>query len=478
MTFEIPPYHTVRVLVVGDVMLDRYWHGPAHRMSPEAPIPIVHVQETEERPGGAANVALNLNALGCHVTLVGLIGNDSAGNTLEHQLHDAGIQCKLQRLPGFSTVTKLRVLGRNQQLIRLDFENVLDTLKTQNLTAQVKSLLSDIDIIVLSDYAKGTLHHAQGLILLAKKAGIPVIIDPKSKDFGLYRDATVITPNQKEFEAVVGQCLDSTELVAKGNGLMRDFNIRALLITQGEHGMTLLQQNAEPIYLPTRTREVYDVTGAGDTVISVLAATLATGRSLEASAFLANIAAGIVIRKLGATTVSIPELRRAMQRNQNSEFGILSEEELMLVVADARAHKEKIIMTNGCFDILHAGHVQYLQEAKELGQRLIVAVNDDDSVCRLKGSKRPINSLKQRMSVLSALRAVDWVVSFSEDTPERLIKQVSPDVLVKGGDYRATDIAGADYVVAQGGTVKIMPFKPGHSTTQLIEKIRDETIMV
>lgn len=474
MKIELPAFNQVNIVVVGDVMLDRYWHGNTQRISPEAPVPIVQVKETEERPGGAANVALNLVNLGCHVTLIGIIGDDLSGNILEQQLQDAGVECRLQKISDFSTITKLRVLGHHQQLLRLDFEKALDSLKGQNLLTQLKPLLSHTDALLLSDYGKGTLHHAQGFITQAKKNQIPILIDPKSRDFSLYRGATVITPNQKEFEAVVGRCSDSTELIAKGNGLMRDHDIHSLLITQGENGMTLLQQGKDPIHLPTRSREVYDVTGAGDTVISVLAAAMASGESLPAAATLANVAAGIVIKKLGAASVSIPELRRAMQRNQDSEFGILTEEELMVAIADARAHKEKIIMTNGCFDILHAGHIQYLQQAKELGQRLIVAVNDDDSVRRLKGNARPMNTLKNRMTVLSALRSVDWVVSFSEDTPERLIKKVSPDVLVKGGDYRATDIAGADFVIAQGGMVNIMPFRPGHSTTQLIEKIQGQ----
>ncbi len=475
MKIDLPDFNSVRALVIGDVMLDRYWHGNASRISPEAPVPVVHIQELEERAGGAGNVALNLSALGCHTTLIGVIGDDAAGNTLENQLQEAGINCEFHRIPDFSTITKLRVIGRNQQLIRLDFEQALDTLKVQNLLTDCKKLIHQVNVLVLSDYAKGTLHHAQALISQAKQAGIPVIIDPKSKDFSLYRGATIITPNQKEFEAVVGHCADATELAAKGYGLMRDFDITALLITQGEHGMTLLQEGAEPLILPTRAREVYDVTGAGDTVLSVLAAAIAAGESLPSAAALANLAAGIVIRKLGATSVSIPELRRAMQRQQDSEVGVLTEEELMIAVADARAHNEKIIMTNGCFDILHAGHVQYLEEAKNLGHRLIVAVNDDDSVRRLKGESRPINSLKQRMTILSALRAVDWVVSFSEDTPERLIRNVSPDVLVKAADYSATNIAGGDYVVSQGGVVKILDFKPGHSTSNMIEKIQAQS---
>lgn len=471
MKIEIPYFNHIRVLVVGDVMLDRYWHGNASRISPEAPVPIVHIQNLEERPGGAANVALNLNALNCQVSLIGAIGEDSEGEILENQLTQVGIHCQLGRLPGFSTITKLRVIGHNQQLIRLDFEQPLDAIKLESIFTLFKQLVVQADVLVLSDYAKGMLHQAQAFISEARRANIPIVVDPKSKDFNLYRGATIVTPNQKEFEAVVGSCADQQELVSKGYKLMRDYDLNALLITQGEHGMTLLEQEGEPLQLPTRAREVYDVTGAGDTVLSVLAATLAAGESLSHAAILANAAAGIVIRKLGACSVSIPELRQAMQNQQDSANGILTEEDLMIAVLDARVKQEKIVMTNGCFDILHAGHIECLQEAKALGHRLIVAVNDDASVQRLKGQTRPINSLQDRMTLLSALRSVDWVVAFSEDTPERLIRRISPDILVKGGDYQVSDIAGADHVIAKGGRVKIMPLKPGCSTTRLIEQI-------
>jgi D-beta-D-heptose 7-phosphate kinase/D-beta-D-heptose 1-phosphate adenosyltransferase len=252
--------------------------------------------------------------------------------------------------------------------------------------------------------------------------------------------------------------------------------LQALLITRSEQGMTLLQEGRPALNLPTRAREVYDVSGAGDTAIAVLAATLAVEYSLPVAASLANIAAGIVVRKFGTATVSIPELRRALQRYSDAELGVLSEEQLLIAVTDAREHDETIVMTNGCFDILHAGHVAYLEEAKKLGKRLIVAINDDASVVRLKGSKRPLNTLAQRMSIIAALRAVDWVVAFTEDTPQRLISRVLPDVLVKGGDYqRIEEIAGAAEVLENGGEVKILPFLEGHSTTGLIEKIREYT---
>jgi D-beta-D-heptose 7-phosphate kinase/D-beta-D-heptose 1-phosphate adenosyltransferase len=471
MIINIPEFDSIRTLVVGDLMLDRYWHGNASRISPEAPVPIIHIKGLEERPGGAGNVALNLEALDCKsTTLLGLTGKDEPASTLKKQFKALNIDCVFHELDNAPTITKLRVMGRNQQLIRLDFEEPFSAEQAENLLPSFNQKIAETDVLILSDYGKGVAHHAQTFIKAANKAGIPVLVDPKSNDFNLYRGATVITPNQKEFEAVVGPCANQSELIAKGHQLMRTHDIHALLITQSEHGMTLLQEGADPLHLPTRARQVYDVTGAGDTVISVMAAAMAANEPLHKAAALANIAAGIVIKKLGASTVSIPELRRSIQRQEISSSGILTEEALIHAVEDAHKQGETVVMTNGCFDILHAGHVQYLEQAKELGQRLIIAVNDDDSVRRLKGNSRPINCLESRMTLLSALRAVDWVVPFSEDTPERLIKAVSPDVLVKGGDYTIPEIAGADHVLSKNGIVKILPFKDGHSTTKIIEK--------
>jgi D-beta-D-heptose 7-phosphate kinase/D-beta-D-heptose 1-phosphate adenosyltransferase len=474
MRFEIPPFETVRILVVGDVMLDRYWRGGTRRISPEAPVPVVNVQEIEERPGGAGNVALNLSALGCRVSLFSLVGDDNAADILEAKLLAAGVDSRLDRIPGIPTITKLRIIDKNQQLIRLDFEEEFHHIRPQHLFQDFQKELIAADAVILSDYGKGALVAVGDFIRAARKATVPVLVDPKNKDFSIYRGATVITPNLKEFEAVVGPCRTELEIHTKGMALLEEQDLNALLITRGEHGMTLLSREHLPLHLPTRAREVYDVTGAGDTVISLLSAAVAAGEELATAAMLANTGAGIVVQKMGVATVSVPELRRALQRQHASELGVLTEKELLIAVADARAHGETIVMTNGCFDILHPGHVAYLEEAKELGKRLIVAINDDASVSRLKGSDRPINSLEHRMSVLAALRAVDWVVSFSEDTPARLISRVLPDILVKGGDYKPEEIAGADCVMANGGQVKILQFMTGYATREIIKKIRKE----
>ena len=472
MKIHIPSFEQARVLVVGDVMLDRYWHGATSRISPEAPVPVVHVGESEERAGGAANVALNIAALGAQTRLLGVTGDDEAATSLETLLSAAGISCGFQKIANTPTVTKLRVISRHQQLIRLDFEDGFDAIDGNALLQGYRADLQHCDVVVLSDYGKGTLADIEALISLARAAGKPVLVDPKALDFSRYHGATLITPNMAEFELVAGHCASEQQLIEKGGQLLVQHELEALLITRGEHGMSLLRRGAPELHLPTQAREVFDVTGAGDTVISVLAAALAAGEDLPAATALANLAAGIVVGKLGTASVSVPELRRTAQLGLDAGFGEMNAEQLQIAVADARSHGERIVMTNGCFDILHAGHVAYLAEARRLGDRLIVAVNSDDSVKRLKGAGRPINSLERRMTVLAALESVDWVVPFSEDTPEQLICAIGPDLLVKGGDYQPEDIAGYECVQRQGGDVIVLGFEEGCSTSSIIDAIR------
>jgi len=476
MTIALPDFSRARLLVIGDLMLDRYWQGETARISPEAPVPIVRIGECEERPGGAGNVAINLASLGATVWLDGIVGDDEAGRRLDAELGRRGIHCSFSPLTGVATITKLRVLSRHQQLLRLDFEGHLDDAEARKLAQRATMHLAEIDAVVLSDYAKGTLAHAQTLIRASRAAGKPVLVDPKGSDFGIYRGATLLTPNQGEFEAVVGRCRDDSELVERGAKLRRDLQLEALLITRGEHGMTLIEDDSPPFHIEAQAREVFDVTGAGDTVIATLAAALATGATLQSATVLANAAAGIVVGKLGAVPVAIEELRDAIGEARPSAHlaggGVLQEQELLSAVQRARARGERIVMTNGCFDLLHAGHVSYLARARALGGRLIVAVNDDASVARLKGPARPIMPLAQRMQVLAGVKNVDWVVAFSEDTPERLICRVLPDVLVKGGDYHADAVAGGDCVKRNGGEVVIADLEPGLSTSALIDAIR------
>jgi D-beta-D-heptose 7-phosphate kinase/D-beta-D-heptose 1-phosphate adenosyltransferase len=474
MKLQIPAFEKAHVLVVGDVMLDRYWHGATSRISPEAPVPVVHVRQNEERPGGAGNVALNIAALLAHSTVVGLTGDDEAADSLTRSLESAGVQCRFQRLAGIPTITKLRVISRHQQLIRLDFEDGFEDFDTAALLQTYQTALAGCGAVVISDYGKGTLKSLGALIDAARAAGKPVLVDPKRTDFSVYAGASLITPNLNEFEAVVGPCRSEAELIEKGLELIRRHDLGALLVTRGEHGMTLLRADQPELHLPAQSREVFDVTGAGDTVIAVLAAALAAGEGLAEATALANIAAGIVVAKLGTAAASVPEIRRALAGRREAGYGVLSQEQLLIAVDEARAQGEHIVMTNGCFDILHAGHVGYLAEARRLGDRLIVAVNDDDSVRQLKGEGRPINSIDRRMIVLAALESVDWVVPFSEDTPERIICAVKPHTLVKGGDYTPEQIAGHDCVKAAGGEVKVLGFEDGVSTTRIIEAIRQQ----
>ena len=471
MKITLPDFTGVEVLVVGDLMLDRYWHGATERISPEAPVPVVHVKSTEQRPGGAGNVALNLSALGASSSLVGVTGDDEAAGELEGLLTKAGVCCRFHRRGGAATVTKLRVISRHQQLIRLDFEDGFAGVEAADLLSMFQPLLGSARAVILSDYGKGALRAPQPLIQAAQKAGLPVLVDPKGRDFSIYRGATLITPNLAEFEAVVGPCPDEAELVRRAEALISDCGIEGLLITRGEEGMSLVRPGLPPVHLPTRAREVYDVTGAGDTVIATLAAGLAAGLEMPQATALANLAAGIVVGKLGTATATVAELRRVMRDQDQERQGVVSLDELLTVVAEAKANGERIVMTNGCFDLLHAGHVGYLGQARALGDRLIVAVNDDDSVRRLKGPSRPINQLDRRMTVLAGLAAVDWVVPFAEDTPAELIAKVLPDVLVKGGDYLPQQIAGHDVVVANGGRVEILDFFEGCSSTAMIERM-------
>ena len=349
MKVTLPDFRRAGVLVVGDVMLDRYWYGPTSRISPEAPVPVVKVDTIEERPGGAANVAMNIASLGANSRLVGLTGIDDAARALSAKLNEVNVRCDFVSVPTHPTITKLRVLSRNQQLIRLDFEEGFSNVDPQPMLERIQQALPQIGALVLSDYAKGALSQVQGMIQLARAAKVPVLIDPKGSDFERYRGATLLTPNLSEFEAVVGHCKDEAELVARGMKLVADFELSALLVTRSEHGMTLLQPGVEPLHLPTQAQEVFDVTGAGDTVIGVLAASLAAGNSLEESCFLANAAAGVVVGKLGTSTVSPIELENAVRGRAETGFGVMTEAQLKTAVAQARQRGEKVFDYQGRF---------------------------------------------------------------------------------------------------------------------------------
>lgn len=473
MKLEMPRFNHARVLVLGDIMLDRYWEGPASRISPEAPVPVVKIEHITDRPGGAGNVALNIAALGAAARLGGYCGDDEMADSLQAMLGGAGVDCVLHRQPGRATITKLRVISRHQQLIRLDFEEPPGAPPEPGLDAGLPALLEGCGALVLSDYAKGAMADPGPLIACARARDIPVLVDPKGSDFSRYRGATLLTPNLQELEAVVGPCPTEAELAARGERLVAELGLDALLVTRGEHGMTLLRPGQAELHLPARAREVFDVTGAGDTVIAVLAASVAAGAGMAQAAALANIAAGIVVGKLGTAAVSAPELRRAVQQDQGTGRGALSLEQLQIALADARSQGERVVFTNGCFDIIHAGHVAYLEQARRLGQRLVVAVNSDESVRRLKGPGRPINPAERRMAVLAGLEAVDWVLCFAEDTPRELLRLLRPEILVKGGDYqRKEEVVGWEIVEGYGGEVRVLDFVEDVSTTAIVSRIR------
>jgi D-beta-D-heptose 7-phosphate kinase/D-beta-D-heptose 1-phosphate adenosyltransferase len=472
MTLGIPDISDVRALVVGDLMLDEYWFGSAARISPEAPVPVVRIREREGRAGGAANVAANLQSLGAAVTLAGITGSDATGDALAATLSSSGVEFHSVTADAAPTIKKLRVLSRNQQLIRLDTEETFSQRDAQALADSAIGRLDGADVVVLSDYGKGSLDSIDRIIDASKGAGIPVLVDPKGAEFDRYRGASVLTPNLGEFEAVVGPCEDDEALVHQGRALCARLDLSALVITLGERGMLLLENQGQPVFLDARSREVFDVTGAGDTVIATLAGGIAAGLDIRDAASMANLAAGLVVQKIGVATVSQSEIQLALHAQGQGGRGVLSREAAVAAATESRRRGERLVMTNGCFDILHTGHVEYLEEAKARGDRLLVAVNDDGSVTRLKGDGRPVNSLYDRMSVLAGLAAVDWVVPFSQDTPEALIRDIRPDVLVKGGDYEASQVAGGQFVLENGGSVEILGYRPGRSTTEILESLR------
>ena len=462
----------VSVLIVGDVMLDRYWRADANRISPEAPVPVAKISDTQDRMGGAANVAQNISALGGKAELLGVAGNDAEGLVLESLLRQHEIHASIVKSDDIRTTSKIRVVSRNQQLIRLDFDDSADQLSEQ-VAASFEQCLDNNEIVILSDYGKGVLSDPQAIIGLARERGKKVVVDPKGNDFSKYRNANVITPNYSEFCAVVGECASEQDIQTKAQQLCQQLHFDALLITRSEQGMTLVKQTGEVANFPAQVREVYDVTGAGDTVISVFAMSLAVDGDPEQAARVANVAAGIVVGKFGAATLSAEELQQGLLNYEFPESKLISESLLVEKIADAQAKGKKVVFTNGCFDVLHKGHAHLLRQAETFGDMLVVALNSDDSVRRLKGEDRPINNLQDRAEMLSHLSPVDWVVSFEQDTPLELIEKLKPDVLVKGGDYAVDEIIGAEFVTGRGGKVKVVPYVEGYSTSKIISSIVD-----
>jgi D-beta-D-heptose 7-phosphate kinase/D-beta-D-heptose 1-phosphate adenosyltransferase len=465
-----------RVLVVGDVMLDKYIWGEVERISPEAPVPVVRAAVQDESPGGAANVAMNLTGLGACVTLCGFAGGDPEQERLESLLADAGVEPLLTTATGSPTTTKLRILAGHQQIIRLDTEaaGTHSAAAYEEMLQRALECLPDVSALVLSDYAKGVLtaQVCRVLIERARQLKIPVLVDPKNSDFTRYRGATTICPNRKELAAATGEPSAALERVlAGGQAMLSSLQLEFMTVTLGEKGIAVLHAGSR-LHVPAVARQVYDVSGAGDTVVAVLALAMACGLEIETAVEVANIAAGVVVSKVGTAPIGRDELLGAMSHGivPLMEEKILPLDRLLSRVAGWRSAGQHVVFTNGCFDLLHVGHITLLEQARRLGDRLVVGLNSDNSVRQVKGPQRPMVAQHERAKILAALSAVDAVVIFDESAPLRLIETLRPDVLVKGGDYTQENVIGAREVRAWGGRVELIPLVEGVSTTRLIAK--------
>jgi len=466
------------VLVVGDVMCDVYLWGTVQRISTEAPVPIFESTAQHQVLGGAANVAANLRALGCEVRLLGVVGADAPGRCVRELLHRQGIDdTAVLEDPSRPTTEKTRLVAQQQQVLRLDQESraPLTPAFVKRALQHSTTLLADVDGLVCSDYHKGvcTPGLLEPLFAMARAAGKPIIVDPKARDFSCYAGATVIKPNLVEVARASGHPVtDPTTLAHAAQRLLHQSQAQALLVTRGKDGMSLFHPPHEPVHIPAQAREVFDVTGAGDTVMATLSMALLCGLPLLDAARLANAAAGVVVGKVGTAVVSPEELRIALRADGvGSAHTILSADTLAMVLQQRQQRGETIIFTNGCFDLLHVGHIQYLQQARALGDCLVVALNDDASVRLLKGERRPLLPQQERARILAALGCVDYVTIFSEATPLALITRLHPNVLVKGGDYTPATVVGREVVEAYGGRVCILPYVAGVSTTEIIGSI-------
>lgn len=476
-TFLVEKIKNIRIAVIGDVMLDRYFHGEVKRISPEAPVPVTRINRINSVLGGAANVAANLAHLECQVFMGGVTGDDENRVLLEKMMADAGIDASgLIKSEARSTITKLRVLGGQQQMLRLDFEEVGDLLpaETEALTVWLDGLLAEgLDGIIVSDYAKGVCaaEFVQSVIAKAHAKNVPVLVDPKGSDWTKYRGCDFITPNLKEMCEAAGCVKDNEDsaVVEMARAARDKFAIKNVVVTRSEKGMSLINAT-EVLHSPATAIEVFDVSGAGDTVAATLLAGVAGKLSLAEAVYMANRAAGIVVAKVGTYPVHRDELLKDLlteERKQGHGYRTLSWEEISSLAATWKAAGEKVVFTNGCFDIIHVGHVTYLEKARNLGKHLIVGLNTDASVQRLKGPTRPLVHELDRARVLAALACVDAVVLFDQDTPTELIEKIRPNILVKGGDYRPDQVAGREYA----GEVQIIDFEDGYSTTNVVTKI-------
>ena len=479
----IDGFRGVKVAVVGDFILDRLGRGDVERISPEAPVPVLHGRGESLALGGAGNVVANIVALGGTALPVAAVGDDLAGQTILAMLADEGVDTAgIFRSPGRTTSAKSRFSALNQQVLRFDQEEIrpLAGGEREAVLAAFATALAEADIVVLSDYGKGMLLDGAEaeMIALARAAGKPVIVDPKGRDFSRYAGATVVTPNRKELGEAVGRPVaEDGEIVDAARELIERHGFDYLLATRSEKGMSVVAAD-EARHIPTQAREVFDVSGAGDTVVAAFALALGAGLDRFDAAVVANAAAGVVVGKHGTARLSPDELVTALFRDDATQHSLHSVVDLSTaeqVAAAWRRQGLRIAFTNGCFDILHAGHVSLIQQARATADRLILGLNSDASVRRLKGAGRPVNGERDRALVLSALAAVDLVVVFGEDTPLALIERLKPEVLVKGADYTVETVVGADIVLKAGGRVVLAELVPGKSTTNTIARIAAPT---
>jgi D-beta-D-heptose 7-phosphate kinase/D-beta-D-heptose 1-phosphate adenosyltransferase len=471
-------FHGAKVVVLGDVMLDRYVYGTVERISPEAPIPVVSVERTLDIPGGAANVARNISALGARCTLLGVVGADSAADQLRSRLAlSPAIQVHLISDPARPTSLKTRYVADGQQVMRADCErkDPLSLEVAHQLLAQFTAAVLDTDIVVLSDYAKGVLSDfvVRETMNIARRAAKPVIVDPKSKDFSRYAGATVLTPNRIELQdACEIECLGDEQVTRGARSILDKGICDALVVTRGKDGMSVIGSDGSVVHLPTDARQVYDVSGAGDTVVATLALGMASGGAVAEAASLANIAAGIVVGKRGTATVTPGEIMASMPAvgRQTDPLKIYSVEGVLPLVREWRERGLKVAFTNGCFDLIHPGHISLLDQARRSADRLVVGLNADVSIRRLKGSGRPVQGEVARATVLAAMKSVDAVVIFASDTPLELIEAIQPDVLVKGADYTLETVVGAEEVMKRGGRVVLAQIVEGYSTSDTVTR--------
>jgi D-beta-D-heptose 7-phosphate kinase / D-beta-D-heptose 1-phosphate adenosyltransferase len=469
---------SIRALVIGDLMLDEYLWGKTDRISPEAPVQVVEVAREDLRLGGAGNVVNNLAALGCSVSVCSVVGADENAELLRRAFDCKGVDLEgLFEDPERRTSKKTRVIAANQQIVRIDREtrSAIGPRSEEQMLGYLLACCGSFDVIVVSDYLKGVLTPAvlAAVCQAGRTLGIPVVVDPKGNDYSKYRGATILTPNRKEAEIASGVAItDLPSLEIAAAGLLGKLELDALLITRSEAGMSLFPASDQAVHIPTVAREVFDVTGAGDTVISVLALGLACGLPIADAAWIANVAAGIAVGKLGTSTVAPEEIVAEVGHGlKDSDSKIKNLDVLSHLIAKERARGRQVVFTNGCFDLLHVGHVKYLQKARGLGDLLVVGLNSDASVRRLKGERRPLIEESERAHILAALDCIDYVVLFDEDTPLRVIEALSPAVLVKGGDYSIDGVVGREVVEAGGGRVELVQFVDGRSTSRIIEKI-------